>query len=84
MSQDWQARLQVLQAKHPKIGAFGAGILAALQLDLARDSCSLDRQFDIAHALVLRECALLDEAELIRIVSRNARTQKLILKPRDI
>lgn len=55
-----------------------AGILVALDLGLARDSRTFARRFDIAHALVLRECTMLTEdLGLITIIRRDERTQRL-------
>jgi hypothetical protein len=55
-----------------------AAILAAAHLDICHDSRQFARLFDIAHALVIRDCnTLADELGLLSIDTQNARTQSL-------
>lgn len=60
------------------LSPLGAAILLAVELEIAKDSSSFSKIFDVAHALVIRECVALDE-ELgaIAIDQRNERTQRL-------
>lgn len=68
----------VVAADPSAISPVGAAILAALQLNMAQDSRSFARQLDLAHALVLRECAVLQhDLGLIEVTRRDARTQRL-------
>lgn len=61
----------------PRLTALGAAMLAALQMDIARDSRSFARTFGIAHALVLRELSALERTgDRIKLVSREARTMR--------
>lgn len=60
----------------PGLTPLGAGLLAALHLGVCRDSRSFSRLLAVAHALVLREVADLSSRELLRVVSRNERTQR--------
>ena len=60
----------------PSLTPVGAGLLAALHLDVCRDSRTFSRLLDIAHALVLREIADLADRGVVAVVGRNARTQR--------
>lgn len=58
-----------------------AGMLSAAHLGIARDSSSFARLFGLAHALVLREVALLsDEGALIEVEDRGERSQRLFYR----
>ncbi len=60
------------------LSPLSAGILAALDLGLARDSRTFARVFDVAHALVLRECTtLVEDQGFLSIMRRDERTQRL-------
>ncbi len=60
------------------LSPLSAGILAALDLGLARDSRTFARVFDIAHALVLREyTTLIEDLGFLAIQRRDERTQRL-------
>lgn len=60
------------------IDPVAAAILAAAHLDICHDSRQFSRLFDIAHALVIRECnTLADELALLTIDNLNTRTQSL-------
>jgi DNA-binding HxlR family transcriptional regulator len=54
----------------------GGGILAALHLGVCSDTRSFSRILGIAHALVLREVADLSSRDVLRVASRNERTQR--------
>lgn len=60
----------------PGLTPLGAGLLAALHLGACSDSRSFSRLLAVAHALVLREVTDLSNRELLRVVSRNERTQR--------
>ncbi|RZK86850.1 MAG: hypothetical protein EOO66_21245 [Methylobacterium sp.] len=64
-------------ALQPGLSTLEAGILAALHLDLARDSRSFARVFGLEHALVLRAVeTLAGDAGLLALQDRNPRTQR--------
>ena len=59
------------------LGRLGAAILVAAAFGICHDSRAFARRFDVAHALVLRECAALSsELELIEFSFRSERTQR--------
>jgi hypothetical protein len=69
-------------ALQPGLSTLEAGILAALHLDLARDSRSFARVFGLEHALVLRAVeTLASDAGLLALQERNARTQRTHYAP---
>jgi DNA-binding MarR family transcriptional regulator len=55
----------------------GAGILVAADAGEATDSRAFARLLGVAHALVLRDCVALEEAGLITVERRDARTHRL-------
>lgn len=63
-------------AADPRLTPVGAGLLAALHLGVCSDSRTFSRILGIAHALVLREVTALADGGLLRIASRNDRTQR--------
>lgn len=66
-----------LSSEEPALSQLGAAILAALHFGIAKDSRTFSREFDIAHALALREItALSDDAGYLTIIGRNSRTQR--------
>lgn len=68
----------------PSLTPVGAGLLAALHLDVCRDSRTFSRLLGIAHALVLREISYLtDDRSLLAVLSRNERTQRTELALTD-
>ncbi|WP_460275794.1 hypothetical protein [Celeribacter sp. ULVN23_4] len=59
------------------LSPMGPLILAASHLGLAQDSRGFARMFDLAHALVIRECTSLDEElGLIEVTRSDARTSR--------
>lgn len=67
----------VESAASGRVTRLGAGILAALSLNIASDSRSFARILGIAHALVLREIASLSaEDGTIFISKSDERTQR--------
>ncbi len=70
------ARVAAIRAARPEISPLGAAILAAADLDIARDSRSFAKSFGIEHALVLREIASLEAAALLSVERRDARTMR--------
>lgn len=73
----FMALTERLAQDDPRLTALGAAMLAALQMDIAKDSRSFARTFDVAHALVLRELSALERTgDRIRLVSRDARTMR--------
>ena len=77
--EDRMARLLVMaEGQEEGLSPLSAAILVALDLGLARDSRTFARVFDIAHALVLRECTMLiEDLGLLTIIRRDERTQRL-------
>ena len=74
---EYMTLVDALEAASGKISRLGAGIIAALALDIASDSRSFSRILGVAHALVLREVAALGaEGGYIRIWQRDERTQR--------
>ncbi|PQZ51355.1 hypothetical protein CQ052_08225 [Ochrobactrum sp. MYb15] len=74
---EYMALVDALEAASGKLSRLGAGIIAALALDIASDSRSFSRILGIAHALVLREVVVLSaEGGYIRIRQRDERTQR--------
>jgi len=74
---EYMALVDALEAASGKTSRLGAGIIAALALDIASDSRSFSRILGIAHALVLREVVVLSaEGGYIRIRQRDERTQR--------
>ena len=63
-------------ALQPGLSTLEAGILAALHLDLARDSRSFARIFGVEHALVLRAVEGLSAETLLTVTARDGRTQR--------
>jgi hypothetical protein len=73
----FMALTERLAGDDPRLTMLGAALLAALQMDIARDSRSFARTFGVAHALVLRELSALERCDdRIRLVSRDARTMR--------
>ncbi|MFD1199294.1 hypothetical protein ACFQ3K_13355 [Brucella gallinifaecis] len=71
------AFVDALEGQSGKISRLGAGIIAALALEIAADSRSFARIFGVAHALVLRELVVLGAKDgYIRIRQRDERTQR--------
>ncbi len=60
----------------PWVSTLGAGILAAISLDIAHDSRAFARAFGIEHALVLREMRTLVELDRLIVTRRDERTQR--------
>lgn len=75
---EYMAFVDALMATSNSLSRLGAGVVAALALDIADDSRTFARLFSIAHALVLREVAVLgQEGGYILINRRDARTQRI-------
>lgn len=71
----FMASAALIQQRYPGITLLQAGLLAAIQLDIAHDSRSFARMFGVEHALVLRALsALVEQGGFIRITKRDART----------
>lgn len=74
---EYMAFVDALMAASDNLTALGAGIVAALALDIASDSRTFARLLGVAHALVLREIAALgQEHGYVRIRQRDPRTQR--------
>lgn len=77
MAAEYMALVEALMAASERLAPLGAGILAALQLDIAADSRTFARLLGVAHALVLREVNIMGiDGGSIRILKRDPRTQR--------
>ena len=74
-----------LLARHgDRLTPMSAGLLAVRHLGIARDSRTFAKTFDVAHALVIRECVMLaDELALIELEDRQDRSQRLFFDLTD-
>lgn len=73
---------RVLALGPPALTPLGAAILVAHDLGAASDSRGFARAFDLEHALVLRECAVLaSDLALITETRRDERTQRQFYQP---
>jgi DNA-binding MarR family transcriptional regulator len=71
-------------AADASLSSVAAGVMAAIHLGISKDSRTFSRIFGVAHALVLREITgLSDDRGLVRIASRNDRTQRTELALTD-
>ncbi|KAA0124235.1 hypothetical protein CIW48_07855 [Methylobacterium sp. P1-11] len=70
------AALDRVSAARSDLDPLAAGLLAALDLGLPGDSRAFARTFGVAHALVLRALAGLEEAGLVAVTARDGRTQR--------
>lgn len=70
------AALDRASAAHPDLSSLEAALLAALAVGLPGDSRAFARSFGIAHALVLRALAGMEEAGHLTVTARDARTQR--------
>ncbi|WP_139976935.1 MULTISPECIES: hypothetical protein [Brucella/Ochrobactrum group] len=74
---EYMAFVEALMTASRDLTGLGAGIVAALALDIASDSRSFARLFGVAHALVLREISVLGQDHgYVRIRQRDPRTQR--------
>ncbi len=74
---EYMAFVEALMSAASSLTGLGAGIVAALALDIASDSRTFARLLGVAHALVLREISVLGEDHgYIRIRHRDPRTQR--------
>lgn len=77
----FMALVERLLARAPAgMGREGAAILMAVHLGIAADSRSLSSRLGIAHALVLREIAVLGDLHL-QVLKRDGRTQRCWIEP---
>ncbi|MFT3733182.1 MAG: hypothetical protein QM780_17485 [Hyphomicrobium sp.] len=69
----------------PDLSPIGAAILAALHFGIADDSRAFSLRLGVEHALTLREVTALSSPELglLRIISRNERSQRTQFAPTD-
>ncbi|MFK0684180.1 hypothetical protein SD208_07650 [Ochrobactrum sp. BD67] len=74
---EYMALVDALLTASSSLSGLGAGIIAALALDIASDSRTFARLLGVAHALVLREISLLGQDQgYVRIRQRDSRTQR--------
>jgi hypothetical protein len=74
---EYMAFVDALMTASRSLTGLGAGIIAALVLDIASDSRTFARLLSVAHALVLREISVLgQEHGYVRIRQRDPRTQR--------
>jgi len=74
---EYMTFVDALMTASRSLTGLGAGIVAALALDIASDSRTFARLLGVAHALVLREISVLgQEHGYVRIRQRDPRTQR--------
>ncbi len=74
---EYMALVDALMTASGNLTGLGAGIVAALALDIASDSRTFARLLGVAHALVLREISVLGQDNgYVRIRQRDPRTQR--------
>jgi len=74
---EYMAFVDALMTASRSLTGLGAGIVAALALDIASDTRTFARLLGVAHALVLREISVLgQEHGYVRIRQRDPRTQR--------
>lgn len=74
---EYMAFVDALMTASRSLTGLGAGIIAALALDIASDSRTFARLLGVAHALVLREISVLGQDHgYVRIRQRDPRTQR--------
>ncbi|MFB8344372.1 hypothetical protein ACWGNA_24150 [Brucella cytisi] len=74
---EYMAFVDALMTASSNLTGLGAGIIAALALDIASDSRTFASSLGIAHALVLREISVLGQDHgYVRIKQRDPRTQR--------
>lgn len=74
---EYMALVDALMTASGSLTGLGAGIVAALALDIASDSRTFARLLGVAHALVLREISVLGQDNgYVRIRQRDPRTQR--------
>ncbi|KAB2685477.1 MULTISPECIES: hypothetical protein [Brucella/Ochrobactrum group] len=74
---EYMAMVDALLTASRSLSGLGAGIIAALALDIASDSRTFARMLSVAHALVLREISVLGQDHgYVRIRQRDPRTQR--------
>lgn len=80
--EDFEAAFHVAQSTGlPYLSPMGPMILAATHLGIAKDSRSFARIFDLAHALVIRECTSLEqELGLIETERKDVRTSRVFYR----
>jgi hypothetical protein len=72
--------IALTQRADERISAIGAAILVGLRFELAGDSRSFAKLFDIEHALALRELvSLSDVLHLVEVERRDERTQRTFM-----
>ena len=75
---EYMALVEALMSATSSLSGLGAGIVAALALDIASDSRTFSRLLGVAHALVLREVSALgQEGGYVRVRQRDPRTQRI-------
>lgn len=80
---DFIGAVDTLRERRPDLTRIEAGLLAAPHLGLNADTRSFAKVFDLAHAHVLRALANLDEAGLVTVTERDARTQRTRFAPTE-
>lgn len=71
-----------LQQQDPRLSGIQAGMIIALDLDVARDSRSFSRLFGIEHSIVLRELTDIPGAWL-QVTSKDERTLRTFYRRPD-
>lgn len=75
---EYMAFVEALMTASSSLSGLGAGIVAALALNIAADSRTFARLLGVAHALVLREVSGLgQDGGYLRVRQRDPRTQRI-------
>ncbi len=72
----FMAEVDALVSRAPALSPLAAALLIAAAEGVAMDTRSFAKTFGVAHALVLRTLAELEDAGLATAPSRDARTQR--------
>ena len=75
--EDLLATIEAIRRLDPRLSPLDGVILAAVTLDIADDTRSFARLFEVEHALVIRAThELTEEGRWLEVVERQARTQR--------
>ena len=75
--EDLLATIEAIRRLDPRLSPLDGVILAAVTLDIADDTRSFARLFEVEHALVIRAAhELTEEGRWLDVVERQARTQR--------
>lgn len=81
----FERSIQTLLEQNPMgLSPLAAGVIAACKTGIVKDSRDISNKLGIEHALILRECILLEhEHDLVEISEKNERTQRVKIFLKD-